>query len=379
MKGRILKYLILVILAGTVRVGFSAAVFSDQAVLSDNEVSAGCWAKPTTPTLVSPADGYMAVPGSGWLANPVMDWTDSYTTCPSGVIQYRYESYHDAGLTSLAYHSSLLSASQIPAPGTSDGDYYWRVAAFDGTTWSDWSEVWKLTVDRSYQTVGAGDVVINEVMWMGSAPVEEDSNRSDDEWIELRNMTDYEIDIGQWEIENARSSGQPSLMIPASKAIAANGYFLIANYSENSANSALNVSVDEVNASISLANSGNGHLVLKDAAGNTIDEAKGNTWPAGESGTQKKSMERNGVPGDGLDAGSWHTCTDAVCNDGTYWDVEGDNYGTPGGENHSENDPTAVGEKQAGEALETAQATVEPFIEDGQAGGESGGATEEGS
>ena len=30
-----------------------------------------------------------------------------------------------------------------------------------------------------------------------------------------------------------------------------------------------------------------------------------------------------------------------VCNDGTYWDTnDGDDYGTPAGENHSENDPS---------------------------------------
>lgn len=430
------------------------AYFSSSTSVESNTVSTGCWVKPTTPQLVYPSNGYKAGLNSGWVLNPYMDWTDSVTTCPlSTHIQYQYESYYDAGLTRLAYRSGLLSGSMIPAPGTPDGDYYWRVRAYDGYNWSDWSEVWLLRVDTKCPYVKItnpsdastingtvairgtvtdanphhywlviedssgtkvagpgtvndtnsftdkhffdwdtttvpdgtytiklearddfgnkcpnlapvpsdpedpndsvdwisvtvnntpeepkiqpGDVVINEVMWMGS------TQSSADEWIELRNMTNHPIDIGQWVIKNARhSSGNDEIMISAGKTIPAYGYFLISNYPETSANSALNVQVDEVNASLSLLNSGNGNLILKDKSGNIIDEAKGDVWPAGVNGCQKKSMERNNIPGDGTLASSWHTCEDEHCNDTTYWDVEGNNYGTPKNANLSDNDPT---------------------------------------
>ena len=66
-------------------------------------------------------------------------------------------------------------------------------------------------------------------------------------------------------------------------------------------------------------------------------------WAAGAHGTFKQSMERNFVPGDGTNPANWHTCIDAGCNDGTYWDTaDGNNYGTPGAANLSMNDPTAV-------------------------------------
>ncbi|MCH8748799.1 hypothetical protein IH781_03540, partial [Patescibacteria group bacterium] len=65
--------------------------------------------------------------------------------------------------------------------------------------------------------------------------------------------------------------------------------------------------------------------------------------PAGDNASPaKKSMERHSVAGDGTSAGSWHTCIDAGCNVDTFWDVaDGDNYGTPGATNLSENDPTS--------------------------------------
>ncbi|OGM76417.1 hypothetical protein A2210_00210 [Candidatus Woesebacteria bacterium RIFOXYA1_FULL_40_18] len=182
------------------------------------------------------------------------------------------------------------------------------------------------------------EVVINEVMWMGSTV------NYRDEWIELRNMTGSPVDIGQWTIEKVTDTGTRILHIPASRTIPSNGYFLIANYPKTSANSALNIDINEVNNSIELLNSGNGNLILKDRDGNIVDQAKGDTWPAGFSdGTSSglhKSMERNDIPGDGLLVASWHTCIDSHCNDTTYWDTEGNNYGTPGSPNLSRNDST---------------------------------------
>ena len=150
------------------------------------------------------------------------------------------------------------------------------------------------------------EVVMNEVMWMGSTV------NYRDEWIELRNMTGSPVDIGQWTIEKVTDTGTRILHIPASRTIPSNGYFLIANYPKTSANSALNIDINEVNNSIELLNSGNGNLILKDRDGNIVDQAKGDTWPAGFS----------------------------HCNDTTYWDTEGNNYGTPGSPNLSRNDST---------------------------------------
>jgi len=44
-------------------------------------------------------------------------------------------------------------------------------------------------------------------------------------------------------------------------------------------------------------------------------------------------MERNSDLSSG-----WHTCTNIACNSTKYWDIEGNNYGTPGYTNLSEED-----------------------------------------
>lgn len=138
------------------------AFFTTQDQITSNTISTGCWLPPTIPELLSPADGTVATLGSPWELNPVMDWMESSSECDGATIQYQYESYHDAGLTSLAYRSAWLNNSLIPAPGTPDGDYYWRVRARD--QWghqSDFSAPWLLTVDRSrpYQQPGNLEIV----------------------------------------------------------------------------------------------------------------------------------------------------------------------------------------------------------------------------
>lgn len=170
-----------------------------------------------------------------------------------------------------------------------------------------------------------GDVIINEVMWMGS------SVSSADEWIELKNMTARPINLAGWKIENAASGGDGVLTIPAGKSLPANGYFLIANYAKSDVNSALDVTAQWVTTTLSLNNSSNGNLVLKPAGGPlVVDTALGATdWPAGTNDELKQSMERNDVPGDGSLAANWHTCVSGAANGAPYWDMAGINFGTP--------------------------------------------------
>jgi len=169
-------------------------------------------------------------------------------------------------------------------------------------------------------------VVINEVMWMGSAA----SNA--DEWIELRNLSDQPVDVSGW-VLTKKSSGveTPMLTIPAGKVIPSRGYFIIANYAETNASSHLTSPPDVVDAAVSLVNS-DLQLKLYDATNALVDTADdGVGVPQGgsyQSGVMWKSMERDVVPGDGTLKESWHTASASVG-----FDDGAAELGTPGAVN----------------------------------------------
>lgn len=121
------------------------------------------------------------------------------------------------------------------------------------------------------------DVAINEVAWMGT---QESAN---DEWLELKNQTDQEIDLTGWGLKAA--DGAPSIMLQGK--IAAQGFFLLERTSEATLP---DQTADQVYVG-SLANSGE-VLELRDASNalvDQIDAAAG--WPAGDN-EKKLTMER---------------------------------------------------------------------------------------
>jgi hypothetical protein len=205
-------------------------------------------------------------------------------------------------------------------------------AVVEGITFSTgyWSE------EEDEEEIEPGDVVINEIMWMGSDVDEKD------EWIELRNMTDEEIDISNWRIEGlAKGAGEKAhLQIPNGYSIEANGYFLILSKKWNKTAINLDEDLDKSEgmtnkASMDISDEGE-KLELVDQNWQIIDTAwKDNEeWPAGEDGEEKRSMQRNLDPKDGQNSDNWFSCLDENCNKEKFWkESEGNNYGTPGEEN----------------------------------------------
>ncbi len=179
-----------------------------------------------------------------------------------------------------------------------------------------------------------GDVIINEIMWMGS------DGETSDEWIELKNMTDSNINLSNWNIHGLGSgSGSGAhLEIPSGYSIKANGYFLILRKKWNETAVSLSDDLDKDEgmtnkSNMSIHNSGE-ELILKSKLGETIDTAwKNAAWPAGENGVENRSMQRKPVPGDGTEASSWFTVNHPDANDLDYWVAEINNYGTPGEKN----------------------------------------------
>lgn len=308
------------------KTGGTNAFFMDTATSSGNTMTAGYWI-PTLHMTVSPetpdgADGF-------YKTAPCVTLVADINGDNSGITIY-YKFSNDGNPISGGTKYSTSVCVSIP-----DGD----PSNFEAQAVNDKNSVWVSNIVsesfKVYTSAKSGEVVINEVMWMGS------TKSSSDEWIELRNTTDHTIDISNWTIENAKHSGDNKITIKDGKTIGPKGYFLIAKYDKDSSNSELNVSVDDVDNTISLRDLGNGNLILRDVANVKIDEAKGGLWPAGWHGIAfHMSMERNKTPGDGTSGGSWHTCVDTHCNDTTFWDNAGTNFGTPGKENLSVNDPS---------------------------------------
>ncbi len=176
-----------------------------------------------------------------------------------------------------------------------------------------------------------GDVVINELMWMGS------NASTYDEWIELRNMTSSPINLSNWDITKYSSGAETLMLTISSGTIPANGYFLISNYAETSGSSKLNVIPDVVDTDVSLANTAL-QIKLYDGpyAGetttiiDTADDASGTPF-AGDN-ANKYSMSRNTTPGDGTVSENWYTATTSL-----NWDSGATELGTPGAANGSGN------------------------------------------
>ncbi len=158
------------------------------------------------------------------------------------------------------------------------------------------------------QVMGAekGDVVINEIGWMGTV-----GGGDDDEWIELYNNTESPVSLDNWSIED-ESYGSMNQHIRGIKGtISAKGWFLI----ENDEDCIKNIPADFINSSMDLNNKGE-KLILRDEKRNVIDVVGRvrKPWYAGARKKPKYSMERTNPACSGRDANNWHTNNGIIIN-----------------------------------------------------------------
>jgi len=126
-----------------------------------------------------------------------------------------------------------------------------------------------------------GDVVINEVAWMGTGA------SYTDEWIELYNTTDRAITLTNWRLVD-----DDYMNIALSGVISAGGYYLL----ERTDDTVITDVVADWTGSFGiggLSNSGE-ILTLTNEIGVVIDTANGSggDWPAGSASPDYSSMER---------------------------------------------------------------------------------------
>ncbi|HBE90465.1 MAG TPA: signal peptidase I [Candidatus Andersenbacteria bacterium] len=243
------------------------ALYTDSEVSADNTFTAGCWTQSTAPVHLYPPDGMVAGAGSHWVTSPYLDWMEATAAC-GGVIKYQYQSAHNAEFSPVAYSSGLLSLSQIAAPGTPDGVYWWHVRSYDGENYSAWSDPWRLTVDRSLGS--ANYVVISEVQIAGIGGADQD-------FVELYNPTSDDVNLINWDLRMRNSAGtESSLYADIDRTIQAHGYLLWAT-SDDSFDAS--VGADIFNGSNLV---GGGSVALRDNDNLVIDQV---AWGTG-GGTQ---------------------------------------------------------------------------------------------
>ncbi|MFH1941623.1 MAG: lamin tail domain-containing protein [bacterium] len=143
------------------------------------------------------------------------------------------------------------------------------------------------------------DVVINEVAWMGT------NASSDDEWIELYNNTDVDIDLSGWTL--VAEDGTPGIAL--SGTIPAKGYFLLERTDDNTVS---DMTADQIYSG-ALGNSGE-KILLKDGQGQLVDEVDcSGGWFAGTN-SPKATMERKHTTIDGSASESWDTNNGVTMN-----------------------------------------------------------------
>ncbi|MFA6145758.1 MAG: DUF2341 domain-containing protein [Patescibacteria group bacterium] len=130
---------------------------------------------------------------------------------------------------------------------------------------------------QKYQSYQPLNVIVNEIAWMGTVA---DYN---DEWIELYNNLDQEIDLSGWTLK--AKDGSPDISL--SGKIAGRDFFILERTDDEVIK---NVTADQIYSG-ALGNSGE-DLELRDGNNNLIDEVNcAGPWFFGDN-TTKASMER---------------------------------------------------------------------------------------
>lgn len=166
-----------------------------------------------------------------------------------------------------------------------------------------------------------GDVVINEIAWMGT------THSHSDEWIELYNNSGFPINLTDWSLKAADET--PDIFLAGT--IPAKGYFLLERTNDETIK---DLKADQIYTG-ALGNEGE-DLQLRDASGILIDSVPCETnrgWFAGEN-DGKYTMERIDSGSPGTTKNNWHT-NNGITRNGI--DADGNPInGTPKAENSKE-------------------------------------------
>lgn len=164
------------------------------------------------------------------------------------------------------------------------------------------------------------DIVINEIAWSGTKA------SSSDEWIELFNNQNLDINLDGWSLY----SGTSTLIIKLKGIIKTKSFYLIERTNDSAVSDITSDLFGPFGGS-GLKNTGE-DIILKDSTGQIIDAANfANGWPAGTASATYKTMERIDLRVSGNDLNNWATNNGIKINGR---DAKGNNIlGTPKFEN----------------------------------------------
>jgi len=105
------------------------------------------------PAAVAPANGAVTTGGDvvSGATNPPLGVPTLAWTPIRGAIQYQVEISESPGFVTFAVNKATFAYTYTPEIALKDIDYFWRVKAFDGKTWSPYSAVSTFTKDWSNQ------------------------------------------------------------------------------------------------------------------------------------------------------------------------------------------------------------------------------------
>lgn len=168
-------------------------------------------------------------------------------------------------------------------------------------------------------------IFISEVNWAGS------EKALTDEWIELTNSSNEQVDLSGWSLEGA-GTNNGVITLPVGSIISPRATYLISNYSDADEKSCIAAPASYVTTAVSLSNS-NLEIILRNSDGSVRDTAGNNRAPfAGSVGgtggnilQPTASMVRRMDGVDGAAPDSWIS---AATRSG--FDDETNTLGTPG-------------------------------------------------
>jgi len=143
-------------------------------------------------------------------------------------------------------------------------------------------------------------IIISEIAWMGTGPTPDQKN---DEWLELYNNTDAEIDLSEWQI---LVNNQPLTWNKINPTIPAHSYYLLERTDDGTV---VNIPANAIFTLSGGLNNSGANLKLVNAVGETVDEIDCTAgWYAGVIANYKyRSMQRIDSFASGTLANNWQT------------------------------------------------------------------------